>query len=283
MRLFRYLTPIILIVCAVILGTQTWDAYMNTPWTRDAKIRAEIIQISPKVSGEIIKIHVKDNQFVNKGDVLFEIDQSNYIANLNNAKANLKKNEYVLEQAINTYSRDKNLPKNLISVQQLINEKLQVSLNRAGVEQAKSDLSLAEINLARTIVMVPADGYITNLNQRVGNYINTGSTFVALVESSTYYVLGYFTEAKIPFINEGDSALIRPFTSNEELSAKVESIGRAIVDQSADQSGLLPNVQPTVPWVRLGQRVPVRFKINKDIVKSHRLIAGTTVTVEIRK
>ncbi len=164
----------------------------------------------------------------------------------------------------------------------MISEKLAVAANKAALEQAKSSLAKAELDLSRTKVVAPQDGYVTNLNQRQGNYINKGETFVALVESDTYYILAYFTETKVKGLVEGAKANIRPFSSDKTFVGKIEGIGRAIIDQSADNSGLISNVNPTVPWVRLAQRVPVRISIPKEVLESERLIAGTTVSVDIQ-
>ncbi|MCJ8304294.1 HlyD family secretion protein [Shewanella sp.] len=283
MPLTRFVIPLILIITASFMGSSIWNMYMNAPWTRDAKIRAEIIQIAPKVSGQIIAIHVQDNDYVDKGALIFEIEVTDYDNKIKQAEAKLTASLATLNQARNNYDRDKDLlPNNLVSEKQVTNEQLNVEAQQAVYDQAQIDLEVARLNLTRTKIFAPESGYITNLKQRVGNYINTGQTFVALVEANSYYVLGYFSEAKIKFIQAGQSVDILPYTSEEVISGKVQSIGRAIVDQSADQSGLLPNVQSTIPWVRLGQRVPVKITIDSSILKEHRLIAGTTVTVTVK-
>lgn len=256
---------------------------MDAPWTRDAKIRAEIIQVAPKVSGQIIAIHVQDNDYVEKGALIFEIEMTDYDNKIKEAESTLMASQATLNQAKNDYSRDKDLlPNNLVSEKQVTNEQLKVEAQQATYNKAQIDLEVARLNLTRTKIFAPESGYVTNLKQRVGNYINIGQTFVALVEADSYYVLGYFSEAKIKFIEAGQSVDILPYTSEEVIQGKVQSVGRAVVDQSADQSGLLPNVQSTIPWVRLGQRVPVKIAIDRSVLKEHRLIAGTTVTVTVK-
>ncbi|UJF19277.1 HlyD family secretion protein [Vibrio sp. SS-MA-C1-2] len=284
MSLTKFIIPIILVISAIFLGHSIWNTYMSAPWTRDAKVRAEIIQVAPKVSGQIIKINVSDNDFVKKGTIIFEIEATDYENKVKEAEATLVQLEASLAQAKNNYNRDKLLlPKRLISEKQVTNEKLDVDSQQASYNEVLIDLDVAKLNLKRTKIIAPEDGYITNLQQRVGNYINVGQTFVALVEADSYYILGYFTEAKIKKIQQGQSVEIYPYTSDSALSGTVQSVGRAIVDQSSDQTGLLPNVQPTIPWVRLGQRVPVRIAIDKAVVESNRLIAGTTVSLKVQE
>ncbi|MFS1983016.1 efflux RND transporter periplasmic adaptor subunit [Vibrio breoganii] len=232
--------------------------------------------------GEIASINVKDNQYVKAGDLLFVIDEADYKNDLSQAQFEMMKAEAELKQSQSVYRRDsKLLPRKLISQEQVVGEKLQVEADKAEYEQSKTKLAKAKLNLSRTQIFAPTDGYVTNLKQREGNYINEGETFVALVESDTYYVLAYFTEAKIKGIKEGATAVVHSFTSDNKFTGKVEGVGRAITDQSADNSGLISNVDPTVPWVRLAQRVPVRISIPKDVISNERLIAGTTVSVDI--
>ncbi|MCY9854329.1 HlyD family secretion protein [Vibrio mediterranei] len=283
MNIFRVLLPTALVIAAGATCYTSWVAYTESLWTRDAKIHVEIAEISPKVSGEITTVAVNDNQFVEAGDLLFAIDDSDYKNNVSQATFAVLKAKAELEKSKNVYRRDsKLLGKKLVSEEQVISEKLDVEANKAALAQAKNNLEQAKLDLSRTQVVAPQDGYVTNLNQREGNYINTGETFVALVESDTYYILAYFTETKVKGLVEGDSALVTPFSSGKSFIGKIEGIGRAILDQSADNSGLISNVNPTVPWVRLAQRVPVRISIPKEVLESERLIAGTTVSVDIQ-
>ena len=283
MNVFKVLLPTALVIGAGLTCYTSWVAYTDSLWTRDAKIHVEIAQISPKVSGEITHIAVTDNQFVHAGDLLFTIDDTDYNNNVSDATFSMLKAESELNQAKNVYRRDsKLLSARLISPEQVMSEKLQVDANRAEYKKAKLDLAKAQLDLSRTQVVAPQDGYVTNLQQRQGNFINTGETFVALVESNTYYIQAYFTENKIKEIKEGAIATITPYSSGDTFEGTVDGIGRAITDQSADSSGLVSNVDPTVPWVRLAQRVPVRISIPNEVIVNERLIAGTTVSVTIQ-
>ncbi|GAM60804.1 putative membrane protein [Vibrio ishigakensis] len=283
MNVLKFILPAALVLGAGVTCYSSYTAYTESLWTRDAKIHVEIAEVSPKVSGEIVAIEVQDNQYVNEGDLLFVIDDADYRNNLSQAKFAMLKAQAELKQSQSVYRRDsKLLPAKLISQEQVISEKLQVEANKAQFQQSKVNLEKAELDLSRTKVYAPKNGYVTNLNQREGNFINTGETFVALVESDTYYVQAYFTETKIKDIQEGHRVTVHPFSSGESFYGTIEGVGRAISDQSADSSGLISNVNPTVPWVRLAQRVPVRISIPKEVIARERLIAGTTVSVDIK-
>lgn len=282
MKIINVIIAIILISTALLTGSVTWSKYMNSPWTRDGKVRAEVIQVSPQISGRIEEISVQDNQFVHKGDLIFSIDSSDYLIAKNQAQAELEQANFELKQAINILSRDKTLTKKgFISKEQITDEQLQVKLQTAVIEQKKANLDSANLNLKRVNIYAPEDGFITNLNQRVGNYINAGSSFVGLIEKETFYVIGYFTESKVDNIHVGDAAVITPFSGSNKYQGQVVSISSGIADQSSDQTGLLQNVQPTIPWVRLGQRIPVRIELSPETITSNTLVAGSTVSVQV--
>ena len=103
----------------------------------------------------------------------------------------------------------------------------------------------------------------------------------ALVDSHSFYVVGYFEETKLRHIREGAPARITLYSGAETLQGHVSSIGRAIYDQSVEtDSGLVPDIKPNVPWVRLAQRVPVRVEFDQ-LPKDITLVSGTTCTVAI--
>lgn len=90
-KTIKYFSTIIVAVVAVLAGWWLWNYYMQSPWTRDGKIRAEQVSITPQVSGRIVELNIKDNQLVNAGDLLLMIDKTPFqIAELN-AQAQLAK------------------------------------------------------------------------------------------------------------------------------------------------------------------------------------------------
>ena len=82
------LTAIVVLAAAGAIAFKYWD-YIANPWTRDGQVRANVIQVAPRVSGPIVTLPIKDNQFVKAGDLLFEIDPRTYKAALDQAKAKL--------------------------------------------------------------------------------------------------------------------------------------------------------------------------------------------------
>lgn len=280
MRFFNILIPIIAIVLASVSGSYVWQSYMHSAWTRDGKVKSEITQITSEVSGRIVKIHVKDNQKVAKGTLLFEIDKRDYQNALNEAINNVKVSKAQLNQALNIEKRDIKLPENLISAEEVAADILSVEQNRAALGVSESMLEQAKLNLTRVNIYAPEEGFITNLNQRLGNYVSVNESLVALVETKSFYVLGYFEEIKLPNVAIGGEVLITPLSGLPPFKGVVESIGHAVQDNSANDSGLIPNVTQTIPWVRLSQRIPVRISITGSL-SDIQLIHGTTCSIEI--
>ncbi|EMK9312564.1 HlyD family secretion protein [Klebsiella aerogenes] len=295
MKKLKYLSTLIIAACAIIAAWLVWNYYTQSPWTRDGKIRAEQVGITPQVSGSILQLNVKDNQLVNAGDVLFRIDDTPYrIAVLNaqaqlaKAKAELAKAKAEQTKAASDVTRRRSLSQNFISAEDM--ETVNTALNTANttyeaakavVGVAQAALEHAQWQLTQTVVKAPVDGWITNLSTRVGDYASVGHPVFALVDSHSFYVLGYFEETKLRHIREGDSAQVVLYSSEQTLQGHVSSIGRAIVDQSVEGgSALVANIKPNIPWVRLAQRVPVRIEFDK-LPADVTLVSGTTCTVSI--
>ena len=254
---------------------------MQSPWTRDGKVRAEQVSITPQVSGTITQLNIEDNQFVKAGTTLFTIDVTPYhIAELN-AQAQLAQAQSELSKASNEANRRKNLPRNYISAEDMDTANINVKAAQAAVKAAEATLEQARWQITQTTVTAPVDGWVTNLSTRTGNYATSGQPVFALVDSHSFYVVGYFEETKLRHIQPGNAAQIVLYSGHVPLSGKVQSIGRAIYDQSVESdSNLVPDIKPNVPWVRLAQRVPVRIKLD-EIPQGVTLVSGTTCTVSI--
>ncbi|CQJ46696.1 putative hlyD-family protein [Yersinia rohdei] len=254
---------------------------MQSPWTRDGKVRAEVVSITPEVSGKLVQIAVHDNQLVSSGSLLFVIDPQPYQLALDNAQAAVLRAQAELAKANHEAERRRNLPRNIISGEDLDIANLTAESMKAAYQGALSNLEQAKWNLSKTRIYAPANGYITNLQIRVGNYATAGTPLVALIDTDSFYVMGYFEETKLRHISVGNEAKIVLYNGNIPLRGVVESIGRAIYDQSVDTNdNLLVDVKPNVPWVLLAQRVPVRIKL-LDVPTDVTLIAGTTCTISL--
>ncbi|HCA9155008.1 TPA: HlyD family secretion protein [Klebsiella pneumoniae] len=281
MKRLKYLSTLLVAAVALIAAWLLWNFYTQSPWTRDGKVRAEQVGITPQVSGSILQLNVTDNQRVKAGEVLFTIDDTPYRIAVLNAQAEQSK-------AASEARRRRSLSQNAISAEDL--ENVNTALNtatttlaaaRAGVGVTEAALKHAQWQLSQTVVKAPVDGWVTNLSTRVGDYATTGHPVFALVDSHSFYVLGYFEETKLRHIRIGDPAQIILYSNQQTLKGHVASIGRAIVDQSVEQgTGLVANIKPNIPWVRLAQRVPVRIAFD-TLPADVTLVSGTTCTVSI--
>lgn len=281
LKTLKYFSTIVVATLAVLAGWFMWNYYMQSPWTRDGKVRAEQVSVTPQVSGAIVDLPIKDNQFVNAGDLLFRIDKTPFhIAELN-AQAQLAKAQSELAKANNEATRRRHLSQNFISAEELDTANLNVKAMQASVDVAQATLRQAQWQLAQTDVHAPVSGWITNLSTRTGDFATSGQPLFALVDSHSFYVMGYFEETKLRHIREGAPAQITLYSGNIKLQGHVSSIGRAIYDQSVESdSGLVPDIKPNVPWVRLAQRVPVRIEFDQ-LPRDVTLVSGTTCNVAI--
>jgi multidrug resistance efflux pump len=158
----------------------------------------------------------------------------------------------------------------------------EIGNSNAQVKAALASLRKAELNYEFTKVYAPVDGYVTNLNIRVGTQSVANQPVLALVDTNSYYVAGYFQESYIRNINKGDKAIVTLMTySDIPIDGVVDSIGWGI-SQTDGSVGyeLLPNISPTFEWIRLAQRVPVRIKLI-SLPESISLRVGTTCSVLI--
>ncbi|PKE30210.1 efflux transporter periplasmic adaptor subunit [Rahnella sp. AA] len=280
-KTLKYFSTVLVFAVAICAGWWMWNYYMQSPWTRDGKIRADIVDITPEVSGRIIAIDIHDNQFVKSGDPLFSLDPVPFQIAVDNAQAAVLKAAADLDKANHEARRRRGLGTNVISAESLDEANISAKAMQAQYQAAQASLEQARWNLSKTHIVAPTDGYITNLQTRRGNYATTGTPLVGLVDIHSFYVLGYFEETKLKNIRAGSAADITLFNGNIPLQGQVESIGRAIYDQSLDTpEDLLMNVKPNVPWVRLAQRVPVRIKL-ENVPEHVVLVAGTTCTISI--
>ena len=279
--LLRTLVTLVIVALAAAAGWWLWQYYLYTPWTRDGRVRAEIITVAPDVSGRVVALDVADNQRVDKGQTLFQIDPSRYQTAVDRAQAVVEQREAELELARHEASRRNRLGRAAISAEGQETSRINSRVAAATLAQAESALTSAQLDLTRATVKAPVAGHVLNLQLSEGNYTTAGKPVLALVAADSYYVTGYFEETKMPRVKVGDHARINLMGAAQELSGHVESIGRAIADpNTAPNEQLLPKVQPTFSWVRLAQRIPVRIALDEipdDVTPS----AGMTASVHI--
>ncbi|MEZ0168658.1 efflux RND transporter periplasmic adaptor subunit [Microvirga sp. TS319] len=276
----RVVVTALVVAIAAAAGWFAWQSYVETPWTRDGRVRANIVEIAPDVSGMVSEVRVKDNQPVKKGDVLFTIDPQPYRFALAQAEANAQGREQELEQRRRELERRTRLSTAAITAEAREQAETAVATAEAVYNQALATLNTAQLNLDRTQLRSPVNGFVTNLQVDPGDYATAGRALLAIVDSDSFYVAGYFEETKIRNLRVGDRATVRLMGFPDEVEGHVDSIARAIADRETTQTsdGLIANVNPTFSWVRLAQRVPVRIALDQ-VPEDVRLSAGMTATV----
>jgi multidrug resistance efflux pump len=280
-RLSRVVITLALLAAAVIGGVFLWNHYLTGPWTRDGVVRANVVSIAPEVSGRITDVDVADNQFVHRGDVLYRINPVDYQVALAQAQADVKSREANLHlQQAQAERREK-----LTTLSTSEEEKQTYISNaqqaEAAYEAALASLGQARVNLQRTTVKSPVNGYVTNLLVHGGDYATKGTRNITLVDADSFWVVAYFEETKLAGIHDGDPALIELMGFRQPLRGHVQGIARGIDTANYAPGTLgLAAVNPVFTWVRLAQRIPVHIHLD-SVPAGVVLSAGETATVTV--
>jgi RND family efflux transporter MFP subunit len=280
-RILPVLITLATVALAALLGWAMWDAYMAAPWTRDGTVRVYVVTMAPEVTGRIVELPVADNQFVHKGDLLMVIDPTNYKIAVSLAAAAVQQAEATAQNAAREAKRRQELSDLAVTAE--VQQSFEASARAAEAQhqQAMANLDQARVNLERTQIRSPVNGWVTNLLAQLGDYANVGQNEISLVDADSFWVDGYFEETNLGSIHEGDSAGIKLMGYSPIIRGHVGSIARGINVPNAqpDQAGLA-SVNPIFTWVRLAQRVPVHIHIDQ-VPDGVRLVAGMTATVQI--
>lgn len=277
--------PVAITLCAValavLLAWAMWNAYMGAPWTRDGTVRAYVVIMAPEVSGRIARLPVIDNQFVHKGDLLMVIDPTNYKIAVSLAEAAATQAQVNMMNAERQAKRRQALPNAAVSVEQKETYEAQSLTAEAQYQQAVARLDQARVDLRRTEIRSPVNGWVTNLLAHRGDYATAGQKYISLVDADSFWVDGYFEETNIGAIHVGDPATIKLMSYSQVLHGHVQGIAHGInvANAQPDQAGL-PSVNPIFTWVRLAQRIPVHIHLDK-VPHSVHLAVGMTATVQI--
>jgi multidrug resistance efflux pump len=304
----RILLTIVLVGAAILALVLVWRHYEVDPWTRDGAVQADVVQVSADVAGLVTRVRVHDNQQVHAGDILFDVDTERYAAQLAqadaavaNAQAGIADARAALVKAQATLANARRDAKRYVSLGDLVSSQdrdqrvtavaldsaaiaqAQAALGQAqaGLRQAQANRRLAAVNMEHSTVRAGVNGYVTGFSLRPGDYVAAGSPRFALLDTDSYYVLGYFEETKLHRFNLGDRVRIDLLGDGRPLWGHVDSLSAGITDRQQNSSGLLlPNITPTFSWIRLAQRVPVRVVIDR-VPAGLRLVAGRTASVTI--
>lgn len=281
LALGRFIVTMAAVAVACVLAWRLWQHYEVEPWTRDGRVKADVVQVAPDVTGQVTNVLVHDNQKVKIGDVLFEVDRARFELALRQAEAAQQAQRATLDQALKEARRNDDL-RDLVSAETREQGSSRVDQLRAALAQAVVARDMAKLNLQRTRVVSPVNGTVSNLDLRTGSYVSAGRAVMALIDSDSYYVEGYFEETKLPAIQVGDAVVVLPMGESVRLKGHVESLAGGVADRDrSTSSNLLSSVNPTFNWVRLAQRIPVRIKL-EALPAGARLVAGQTVTVDVQ-
>jgi RND family efflux transporter MFP subunit len=276
----RVCVTLAVVTIACLGGRWLWIRYNVEPWTRDGRIRADIVQVTPDISGLVTEVRVKNDQTVAAGDVLFVLDRPRYELALRQADAAVESAAVGLSQARRENARNRGLA-DLVTSEQVEEGQSKVDQLAAQLNGARVARDTAQLNLERTTIRAPVAGVVTNVELQPGDYASAGRQVLALVATDTIHVDGYFEETKLPRIRVGDQAVVHIMGIPTALPGRVESIAAGIEDRERGaSSNALANVNPSFSWVRLAQRIPVRIKLDPP-TGDVRLITGRTATVSI--
>ena len=276
------ITLIAVAIAAWVLYSQYKD-YLLYPWTRDGQVSAQVIQITPRVTGPLIELPIKDNQWVKKGDLLFKIDPSDYEAKVDHvlsALANAQAAAAEAKDVANRARKGHKIYSGIISEQKLVEAESNEKAAYAEVLAAKADLHGAKLNLSYTEMYAPVNGYITHLRLRTGSQAVANQSMLALVDTESFWIDAFFKETLMENIQPGDKAIVKLMSyPDKPIEGVVDSLGWGVAqdDGSPGYQGL-PDIEPSFDWIRLAQRIPVRVHLG-ELPPGVILRVGTTATV----
>ncbi|MGG7566750.1 efflux RND transporter periplasmic adaptor subunit [Rhodovulum sp. DZ06] len=282
-RLKRNGGPVLLtaamLVCAGVCAQFFRASYMTAPWTRDGRVSAESVRIAPQVSGVVAGVAVADNDIVHAGDLLFRIGAESFELAVALAEATLDAEREAMEFKASVAARLE--ASAAISAPSIEQARHDPAAARAQVRGAQVALDMARLDLARTEVRAPVDGYVTNLKLRTGDYVVAGAPSVTVIDAGSFGVTGYFRETQLARIHVGDRVEISLMGAPGTIIGHVESLGRGIADgNGATDADGLPAVDPVLDWVRLAQRMPVRISMD-ETPEGVFLAAGMTAALSV--
>jgi len=281
LRIFPLLITLAAVAAAVVLGRAMWEAYMGAPWTRDGTVRVYVVTMAPQVAGQIVQLPVKDNQFVHKGDLLLVIDPTDYKIAVSLREAAVQQAQANMQNVEREAQRRQELTSLAVTKEEKQTYASNAVVGQAQYQQAVANLNQARVNLERTQIRSPVNGWVTNLLAQLGDYANVGTNVISVVDADSFWVDGYFEETNLAPIRVGDPARIKLMGYTQIVRGHVDSIARAINVANAQPNGQgLANVNPIFTWVRLAQRIPVRVHIDQ-VPDGVVLAAGMTATVQI--
>jgi multidrug resistance efflux pump len=280
-RIIPLLVTLVTVGLAAWLGWATWKVYMGAPWTRDGTVRTYVVTMAPEVAGRIVELPVADNQFVHKGDLLMVIDPTDYRIALQLAEAAVQQLQATAQNAQREAERRRRLSDLAVTVEEQQTYNANAIATWAQYQQALARRDQAKVNLERTQIRSPVNGWVTNLLAQLGDYATVGRMVISVVDADSYWVDAYFEETQLASIKDGDPVSVKLMGYRKIVRGEVSGLARAInVPNAQPNEQGLATVNPIFTWVRLAQRVPVRIRI-VEVPDGVRLVAGMTATVQV--
>jgi RND family efflux transporter MFP subunit len=277
--LLRFLITVAVVACAALLSRTLWQRYMDSPWTRDGRVRADVVNVAADVSGLVVGVSVQDNQLVHQGDLLFTVDRDRYRLALEQAEARLAASRALLRMRQEQAERRADLDSIAVSEESRDDARSQAESAAAACQEAAVAVETAKLNLKRAEVRAPVEGYVTNMNVHRGDFATAGAAKLALIDRKSFWVYGYFEETKLRLLHPGDRVEIRLLGNSHPLYGHIESFSHGITDHDNPTGHeLLSDVNPVFNWVRLAQRIPVRIRLD-ELPADLPLAAGMTCTI----
>jgi multidrug efflux system membrane fusion protein len=283
-KFLRKIVSLIVVISAVVITLYVWGIIERHPRTDDATARANVVGIAPRVAGQILKLNVRDNQAVNKGDVLFEIDPEDYRLVLEKAKADLAALDRQIAQAHSSLQRLEPLLPNRFTTAETVDEaRTKETTLQAQREGAVAAINLEELHLAYCKVIAPFSGRVINLNISAGAHVTTGVPVFSLLDTSNWYVIANFREAELRHMAPGSEAIVYLSSApNQRFRGKVQGIGWAVKPEGEidlPPSGV-PYVKRELNWVRVAQRFPVRIEVENPDQDLFRMGASAVAIIK---
>src|SRR5215813_2214475 len=264
LRIFPLLITLAAVAAAVVLGRAMWEAYMGAPWTRDGTVRVYVVTMAPQVAGQIVQLPVKDNQFVHKGDLLLVIDPTDYKIAVSLREAAVQQAQANMQNVEREAQRRQELTSLAVTKEEKQTYASNAVVGQAQYQQAVANLNQARVNLQRTEIRSPVNGWVTNLLAQLGDYANVGQNQISVVDADSFWVDGYFEETNLGSIHDGDPVNIKLMGYSQTVRGRVGSIARGINVANSQPNGQgLATVNPIFTWVRPAQRIPVRIHIDQ--------------------
>ena len=307
----KFLVPIISIL-AVMAGIYLFhESHFQS--TDDAYVEADIIQVTPKVSGHIVESYITDNMHIKEGDLVAKIDDEMYkakyeqakanyeraILNQKNAKANLKSVDSQIKLAKTDLERYKKLYEegavskqtldkaqtnydNVLASQIRAKEDIFAKGNNvadADLKALKAIMDQAKLNLEYTNVLSPNTGVVTNRRIEKGSFVSAGGPLFAVVPDKIWIVEN-FKENQVGQMRPGQNVSIKiDAYPHIKFKGKVDSIQRA----SGAKSSLFPPENAVGSFVKIVQRIPVKIVFDEPIDSSrYNIVSGMSVVPKVR-